>query len=201
MLEFDDGIFELPLKKIPSSETMRLQPCLAHHILMMLAVGCTLARVPDSALQEWLQFPPGCPTNINNATELEQFKAFEGVYVSVYLVGGFGNELSQMAMAITLARQRDIAHIIGHWRHEYYNPYGTRTPPAPGITMKHIFPNIVYLDYLPKYNLQNITCSANDKLEFPDNEQLKKTPVLMGHGMHLKRAFVVDEFRALISIV
>ena len=161
---------------------MRL-PCIAAALVACLTVAVN-GRIPANVVADWLVLPPGCPTNIKNLQELEEFKRHHHYFVSGWMVGGFGNELFQMAAALSLSQQRNIACIVGYWDHENYNPYGTRTPPAPGITIKHIFPNIIYLDYLPKYNLHGISTSEIGHHQFPDNEQLLKTPIITGAFMH-----------------
>jgi hypothetical protein len=64
--------------------------------------------------------------------------------------------LYQMAAAFVFAKTLNVTCIIAWWdqrdpnlRKPLYLPYEGRSGPAPGITLKHIFPRIHYVDFQP----------------------------------------------------
>ena len=119
-------------------------------ILIIVGSLLTKAAVPDDVLQQWLKIPEGVPDNINDETELSQY--IKAPYVSAILKGGLGNVMFQMASALALAHSRHVNCVIAQWNQAHDDAFGSRTPPAPGITLKHLFPRIVYVDFLPHFS-------------------------------------------------
>jgi hypothetical protein len=82
------------------------------------------------------------------------------------LAGGFGNMLYQMATVYSIAKEINSTCLIAWWDQSLnkgkYSPFDGRPPPAPGITLKHIFPNIRYVDFYPapRQVLNSKTCPS-----------------------------------------
>ena len=101
---------------------------------------------------KWQQIPVGFPLNIVSEEEISSME-----FISPILMGGLGNILFQLAAAHTLALQRNVPCIVAWWdQYPYalaseFRPFGGYPPPAPGITLKSIFPSIRYVDFFPKH--------------------------------------------------
>ena len=144
-------------------------------LALAAAMHTAIATVPGHVYEAWLKTPAGVPSNISTQTELDEF--LKSPYVSAWLVGGFGNELFQIGAALAVAHVFHVNCPIAMWDQDNFNLYGTRTPPAPGITMKHIFPNIVYVSFLPHWNVNGKLMSS-----YPTSkEQFLTTPFVSNY--------------------
>lgn len=101
-------------------------------------------------LADWQQLPPESPPVI-------QAKDFELItsYVTPILSGGLGNIMYEIAAACTLAHSLSRPCLVGWWDQlrpgleVEFRPYEARPDPAPGISLKHIFPNLEFFDFSP----------------------------------------------------
>jgi hypothetical protein len=120
-------------------------------IVYMLAI-MVQSSPPEHTVRKWRQLPMGTPRNIMSEAELAQVKPW---FIAPVLSGGLGNHLFQMAAASTLARQRNATCVMGYWDPgrvgSHYTPFGGRSLGIDCITLKHIFPNIIYADFEPLY--------------------------------------------------
>jgi hypothetical protein len=145
----------LPLDASPRRVSFFLQ-CLA--VLAITLLMTTTKSEFDSSdahrheyLQAWLTLPPNVPPNINTEDELNAVVRFLAPVFS----GGFGNVLYQMAAAYSITKEINSTCLIAWWDQldskleKRNSPFGGRPPPAPGITLKHILPNIRYVDFYP----------------------------------------------------
>ena len=137
--------------------------------LLLLASLCLLLPCCHSAssalreayLRDWQVLPPDSPPNIKTEAEIEAIARF----VSPVLQNGFGNILYQMAAAYSVSLDLGIPCVFGWWdQHKHgqvprFTPYGGRSPPAPNITLKHIFPNMNYIEFDPA--TRNVTESTD----------------------------------------
>jgi hypothetical protein len=202
--------YMLPLDTSPRRIPFFFQ-CLA--VLAIMLLQSTARREANSSddalsrheyLQAWLTLPPNVPANINNEDELGTINRF----LSAIHSGGIGNILFQMAAGYSIAKEINSTCIIGWWDQlspqlqRRNSPFDGRPPPAPGITLKHIFPNILYLDFFPetrnllfKNALHNSSiplfhgdrCSFNP---FPKSLQGKNQIWLSGLFNHYRSLFV-----------
>ena len=121
-------------------------------LLVGWAVNGSILPLPHKVLKTWKELPPGVSTPIHTEDELKKYNKF----VSPVLTGGLGNMMYEMAFAHAIAKQIGVPCIIAWWEQSNPNlddkcrPYHGRGDPAPGISIKHIFPNILYVDFFPK---------------------------------------------------
>jgi hypothetical protein len=126
-------------------------------LMISLLVPVAYCRVDSDVLRlryhrEWQKLPPNVPANIKTEAELDAIHRFVAPIMSY----GFGNMLFQMATAYSLANKLRTTCLVAWWdqsnprlQRPKYLPFDGRPPPAPGITLKHIFPNIHYVDFYP----------------------------------------------------
>ena len=107
-----------------------------------------LYLIPQSLLEKWRILPDGSPTPIKTEQELSQITNF----ISPICIGGLGTILFQIAACHVAAKAYGIQCIFAWWDQptsRVYQPYHSRSDPAPGITIQHIFPNLKYVDVFP----------------------------------------------------
>jgi hypothetical protein len=122
-------------------------------------------------LQAWLTLPPNVPPNINTEDDLNAVVRF----VAPVFTYGFGNILCQMAAAYSIAKEINSTCLIAWWDQldpklkTRYLPFNGRAPPAPGVTLKHIFPNIHFVDFYP--TTRHVLNNSNCLYCFPKNQR------------------------------
>jgi hypothetical protein len=98
----------------------------------------------------WRSTQHGGPTVIASEEQLTAAQPF----VTPILHGGLGRVLFQIAGAHVLAKRHNVTCVIAWWNQQHatdeYKPFGGRGEPAPGITLKHMFPAIFYVDFEPQ---------------------------------------------------
>jgi hypothetical protein len=130
--------------------------------VLAFAVLATLAGgvVPDPVLEQWRILPQGVSAPLRSDEEID---ALKGRFISPILKGGFGNILFELAAAHAVAKQVGVPCLVAWWDQSkakhFYRPYHGRGDPAPGITLKHIFPNLLYADFMPTF--RNTTAHAH----------------------------------------
>ena len=111
------------------------------------------ARAEQVFLASWAQAKLPGPPLIESEAQL----LAAGPFISPVLSGGLGNILLQLATIHTLAKQHSVLCITAWWDQsdaglrQLYRPYQGRGDPAPGITLKHIFPGLHFVSYEPAY--------------------------------------------------
>ena len=140
---------------------------------MFISLVLTLFLLSVAAIdQDYLNAWRVLPSHVDPPLYTEdQLVALEPAMVSPVLRGGLGNMMFEMAAACSLAHKIKRDCVIAWWNQvelraqisnektppanrtslTYYLPFGGRDGPAAGITLKHIFPNIVYADFEPRY--------------------------------------------------
>ena len=106
----------------------------------------------DMHMTRWRALPSRSPPNIMTEQELSDMKAF----YSPVLFGSFAMNLFQISATCAIALEAGVECVIAHWdqqapRGAMYLPYGGGPPPAPGITLKHIFPNLRFVGFNPSF--------------------------------------------------
>ena len=153
----------------------------------------------EAYLREWqVVLPPGCPPNIRTEAEIEAIQRF----VSPVLHSGFGNMLYEMAAAFVVSKELGIPCVFGWWDQldpgldVMFRPYDGRSPPAPNITIKHIFPNMRYVDFYPKtrhvMNASNCFCVPKENygyVPFPSTLLESRRIWMKAHFFDFKRMF------------
>ncbi len=110
--------------------------------------------VTGKAPRNWLKLPKNVPKSIRSQASLDAFMD-ERDFIAPILGGDMGDVMFQLAATHTLARQLSRPCLVGWWDQldtEYLaaHPYYTQLPaPSPNITLKHIFPNIRFVAFLP----------------------------------------------------
>jgi hypothetical protein len=109
---------------------------------------------------------------------IETEKQLDGVgrFVSPVLSGDLGSMMFQLAAVHCLAQKHDITCVVAWWDQsdtslpEQYRPFGGQGEPAPGITLKHIFPALVYASFEPPYRgvLSEQLCHSERQLHGED---------------------------------
>jgi hypothetical protein len=103
------------------------------------------------SLDAWRTLPDDVPLNIVSETDLLSLTP----YVAPVLSGGFGNILYEIAAGCVLAKRLGVPCVIAWWDQDKpgldreFMPYDGRGDPAPGISIKHIFPMLLYADFQP----------------------------------------------------
>jgi hypothetical protein len=73
------------------------------------------------------------------------------------LSGGLGNIMLQLAAVHCYAKKYNVPFVVAWWDQSNaslpisYRPFEGRGDPAPGITLKHIFPSLNYASFEPAY--------------------------------------------------
>jgi hypothetical protein len=121
-------------------------------VMLQPAAGSSASHGADFAtfLADWQKLPPENPSAI-------QAKDFDLItsYVTPILSGGLGNIMYEIAAACTLAHSLSRPCLVGWWDQlrpgleVEFRPYEGRPDPAPGISLKHIFPNLEFFDFSP----------------------------------------------------
>ena len=109
-------------------------------IVMNLVSGAT---PPPDVIAQWMTLPTGTHPTIMREEDLPKS------FISPIMAGGFGNMLFGIATACAAAYDVGVDCVISWWPHDhpdkkYYHPYGEHGPPAANITLKEIFPNIIF---------------------------------------------------------
>jgi hypothetical protein len=136
-------------------------------------------------LRAWQVLPPHVPANIESDAELDALDRF----VTPAMRRGFGNMLYEMATAFVFASQLNATCLIAWW--EQFDPqldviisapFDGRPGPAPGITLKHIFPNIHYVSFVPSALHR---ANASNTYGLPKSKKAQYTP--LPERFHQKR--------------
>jgi hypothetical protein len=86
----------------------------------------------------------------------EQLDGF-GPFISPVLSGGLGHIMLQIAAVYGFSKKYNVPLVVAWWDQSNtslprtYRPYGGRGDPAPGITLKHIFPSLRFAKFEPAY--------------------------------------------------
>ena len=169
-------------------------PCCAAALItlsLLLYAVHTAVSPPDHVVAQWRQLPPGTPPNIRTEAELNGIPRF----VSSIMRGGFGNILFELAASHSVALRLNVTCLVAWWDQEHvrdakYLPYHGRGDPVPGITLKHVFPNIVYVDFNPatrnvhKKAFAQSTYGGFDP--FTRDLLLFRTPFMSGLYFHMR---------------
>ena len=127
-------------------------------VLMMLSLAASSPlpsldvsqRVAARLIATWRSTQHGGPAVISSEKQLTAAQPF----VTPVLHGGLGHVLFQMAGAHVLAKRHNVTCVIAWWNQQHatneYMPFGGRGEPLPGITLKHMFPAITYVDFEPQ---------------------------------------------------
>lgn len=120
-------------------------------LMMMQSEWVTPPPEHEWMITSSLGIPPGMPPLIRNDKQLD---ALGSAFVSPIMLGGFGNNMFQMAACHALAIERNRPCIIAWWdqgavQGNLYTPFQGRTLPNPNMTLKNIFPYLNYVDYFP----------------------------------------------------
>ena len=165
-------------------------------IFVMSWLSCALVvhthRMPANIIAQWRkQAPEHVPPNIRTEAELSSITR----YISPVLAGGFGNILFELAASHSVALRLNVTCLVAWWDQEHvqsplHRPYHGRGDPVPGITLKHVFPNIVYVDFNPAYrNVQEHAFvqtgqSHGTVVEYSESLLSLTTPYLAGYFQH-----------------
>ena len=110
------------------------------------------ALPPEAMISQWKDIPPDAPQSITTELQLTDFMA-SSRFVSSIMRGGFGNILFQLAASHSVALKLNATCLVCWWDQRtadaLHRPFHGRGPPVPGISLKHIFPNIIYVDFYP----------------------------------------------------
>jgi hypothetical protein len=114
-------------------------------------------EVSDAAEQSfiatWVSSKLPGPPPISNEEQLSDI----GPFISPVLSGDLGSMMFQLAAVHVLAQNYSTPCVVAWWDQsdtslpEQYRPFGGRGEPAPGITLKHTFPALVYVFFEPSY--------------------------------------------------
>ncbi|EDQ86521.1 uncharacterized protein MONBRDRAFT_28212 [Monosiga brevicollis MX1] len=96
-----------------------------------------------------------------------------GPYVAPILYGGMGNVLFQLAALLALAKTEQAPCVVGfykHWNRAYHTfaPWGGHTPPAPGATLKDVFPQLLWVTFEPVVPNRRVFNRNAFRTELPD---------------------------------
>lgn len=107
-------------------------------------------HVAARLIATWRSTQHGGPAVISSEEQLTAAQPF----VTPVLHGGLGHVLFQIAGAHVLAKRHNVTCVIAWWHQQHatneYKPFGGRGEPLPGITLKHMFPAITYVDFEPQ---------------------------------------------------
>ena len=171
-----------------------MRPSAAAALLALAILATAAVSPPDHVVAQWRQLPPGVPPNIHTEEQLDSV----GRFVSSIMRGGFGNILFELAASHSVAVRLNVTCLVAWWdqshvKDDLYKPYHGRGDPVPGISLKHVFPNIVYVDFFPKY--RNVGRRAFRQAPMaayvkPNDALLTlQTPWMSGLYFHLKCLF------------
>eukprot|EP00042_Codosiga_hollandica_P036866 m.285776 g.285776 ORF g.285776 m.285776 type:complete len:365 (+) comp54978_c0_seq8:1501-2595(+) len=160
---------------------------------------------------DWYMIPPSASPVLQTQAELDAL----GTYVAPIVYGGLGNNMYQIAALSVHARKLGIPCVIGffkHWNREFhsFDMFGGHPAPAPFITLKNVFPNILFANFEPAVELQHT--EINNKYAFeisepdefvplPSLEELQERRFVHGYFFnsaywHPERQHVLDLFDA-----
>ena len=143
----------------------------------MIAVGCAFSPMPSSVIDLWKAHVPGTPSNIHTEDELKTYDQFIGPL----MYGGMGNTLSVLAVGHIVAKDAGVPCLVGWWDQKDiggpYKYFHGRGYDIPGITLKEIFPNFLYIDFEPEIRrvLASENCYSDYSLSFdglPDGKKM-----------------------------
>lgn len=158
-------------------------------VLASMLIHCL--AVPEDVLAEWQYLPSEAVPNIQTERELRSLQ-----YISPILKGGFGNILYELAAAHSFAKLANVSCIVAWWDQseadDIYKPYHGRGDPAPGISLKHIFPNLHFVGFFPRF--RDVKSKSFDwvfKRYVRPSESLLtlKTPYTNGYFFHPRCLF------------
>jgi hypothetical protein len=129
-------------------------------MIFVVSVHCEVDpdELHDEYIRAWRTIPANVSPNINTEQELDAVKRF----ISPVLFSGFDNSLFLIATAYAIAKEIKSTVMIAWWDQAMSNLPVKYLPFAglpPGITLKHIFPNIHYVDFYPA--TRNVLNSTN----------------------------------------
>jgi hypothetical protein len=111
-----------------------------------------LAELPpsyDEFLATWRSSTLDGPPVIMSEEELAAAEPF----ITPVLFGDLGSMLFQIAGTCVIAKPHGLRCVIAWWNQEVCDqdhlPFGGRGGPAPGITLKHVFPHLDYVGFNP----------------------------------------------------
>ena len=183
-------------------------------VLLALALPHALAAVTEASgelLAKWLVLPPDVPANIAAEEDLINDRVCR--WISPKLNGGLGNVMFELAAGHALAAKIGVTCVSAWWENTRHpdTPFGGRPPPGPGLTLKHIFPNITFLDFYPLYERR---IDINSKHVEPAcrfdsfRKELSKAilsgegtpdlPVVLGYFQSMRQFATIHKHRALI---
>ena len=100
----------------------------------------------------------------------------------------------QLAATHVLAAKLGLECIVGFWHHwnqvPGFDEWGGHTPPAPRLTLKDMFPNLVYMSFKPARNIRPgqvhnayaFDLSAPDTyIAMPLRAEIERTPFIHGY--------------------
>jgi hypothetical protein len=111
------------------------------------------SETSEHLLSTWLSAHLPGPPLIENEKQLKAF----GPFISPVLSGGLGNIMLQLAAVYGFAKKYKVPFVVAWWDQSdkslplSYRPFEGRGDPAPGITLKHIFPSLNYASFEPTY--------------------------------------------------
>jgi hypothetical protein len=159
---------------------------------------------PDATAQDktspkgWLKLPKNVPKSMRSQIQLDDFTS-KHEFISPLLGGEFGDVMYQLVAAHTLARQHARTCLVAWWEqlddafldaHPFFKQF---PDPAPNITLKNIFPNIRFVNFLPatKHILGSDQCfcmdlSSSEFTPFPDEVATGHIKFISGRFHHPK---------------
>jgi hypothetical protein len=156
-------------------------------VLSCALITTTLAAISQEYLEQWQRLP----LDVKESLKTEEDINAVGPYISPVLQGGLGNMMFELASAHSIAKQAGVPCVVAWWDQsvafDELLPYHGRKDPGPGITLKHIFPNLLYVDFKPAY--RNVKSRSYEyyrwKFVPPPNEVLSlQKPYLDGYFFH-----------------
>ena len=130
----------------------------------------------------WRSTQHGGPAVISSEEQLTAAQPF----VTPVLHGGLGHVLFQIAGAHVLAKRHNVTCVIA-WCHQQqatneYKPFGGRGEPLPGITLKHMFPAISYVDIEPQTRPESLRGGSTEDRRYGDITDLCILPFVCAHA-------------------
>ena len=174
-----------------------MRPSAAAALLALAILATAAVSPPDHVVAQWRQLPPGVPPNIHTEEQLDSV----GRFVSSIMRGGFGNILFELAASHSVAVRLNVTCLVAWWdqaniTNSRYRPFHGRGDPVPGISLKHVFPNIVYVDFFPKYrNVNRYALSQVRRTEYiePTRAQQQRLKHLFLNGMYFNTRCLCDD--------
>jgi hypothetical protein len=207
---------------LPLDTSHRRRVSIFFQCLAVLAITLLMSTTKSDAdssdalrheyLQAWMTLPPNVPANINNEDELSAIDRF----LAPVLSGGLGNIMYPMATGYSIAKEINNSLLIGWWDQfdpqliHSHLPFDGRPPPAPGITLKHIFPNIRYVDFYPATRQVQNNLNCPFRIPRDNKNRVKYVPFplslsdrarfwISGHFTNYKCLFDVFNTRLIVS--